>query len=217
VKHSLPLSVTFAFALSLAARTAEAHLMSAQQGTINVVGTGIFVVLSVPASALPDADDDHDGLLAPSELERHAEALRAEIDRRLVLRDGESVARTVRVDLIASPEHGEAAGRADQIVVLKHAEVDAPPVDLRVRCDLFGAGVSAGQLTLRATRHAPSGAETQVASLTREASEHRFFLPGESGAAPATLAARGRSPGLLAGAGIVVALGLVVAGLGGRR
>ena len=210
MKRSLPLSATLACALSLAAHTAQAHLMSAQQGTVNVVGTGIFVVLSVPVSALPDADDDHDGLLAPSELERHAEALRAEIDRRLVLRDGESLARTVRVDLIASPEHDAAAGRADQLVVLKHAEVDAPPVDLRVRCDLFGAGVSERQLTLRATRHSPSGAETQVASLTPEATEHRFFLPGES------RAATGRSPGLLAGAGIVVALGLVVAGLGGR-
>jgi hypothetical protein len=176
------LALALAGALSLAARPAGAHLMAARQGTVNVVGAGVFVVVSVPASSLHDADDDHDGVLDAGELERHEAALRAEIDRRLVVLDGETPARTVRVDLILSPEHDAAGGRADQIVVLKHAELDAPPSDLRVRCDLFGARASEQAITITATRHPGGGTETQVGVLTPEATEQAFFPPARRSA-----------------------------------
>ena len=150
-------ALALAGALSLGARPAEAHLMAAKRGTVNVVGSDVYTVLSVPASALHAADDDHDGLLDVAELERHEAALQAEIDRRLVILDGDKAARTVRVDLILSPDHDAAGDRADQVVVLKHATLDAPPTDLRVRCDLFGARASERELTLTATRHPASG------------------------------------------------------------
>jgi hypothetical protein len=163
--------------MSLGARPAGAHLMAPAQGTVNVVGAGVFVAVSVPASSLHDADDDHDGVLDAGELERHEEALRAEIDRRLVVLDGERPARTVRVDLILSPAHGAPGDRSDQIVALKHAELAAPPSDLRVRCDLFGARASERSLTITATRHPAGGTETQVAVLTPDATERAFFTP----------------------------------------
>ncbi len=186
-----------ACALALGARPAEAHLMAAQQGTVNVVGAAVFTVLSVPTSALHDADDNHDGVLDMAELNRHEAALAAEIDRRLVVLDGEKAARTVRVDLILSPGHGAAGDRADQLVALKHAELDAPPTDLRVRCDLFGDRASEQRLTLTATRHPVSGTETDARALTPDTTEVAFFPRPE---------APGRGPfeGLLATGAILV-------------
>jgi hypothetical protein len=198
-----------AAALTIAPRPAQAHLLPAGQGTVNVVGAELFAAVSVPTSALHDADDDGDGTLDVPELQRHEEALRAEADRRLVLRDGATVARTVRVDLILSPEHDAAGGRADHVVVLKHAALDAPPEDLRVACDLFGAGASASGLTITATRHPPTGGiQTEVAVMTAGAPEHGFFPPAPRAAAAGTVGAFERAPGWLACLVVLVAVGL---------
>ena len=43
---------------------ANAHLMVAQQGTLNVVDDGAFVVMSLPISAFSSVDDDGDGKLS---------------------------------------------------------------------------------------------------------------------------------------------------------
>jgi hypothetical protein len=197
-----------AVTLILSPRSAQAHLLPAGQGTVNVVGAELFVAVSVPTSALHDADDNGDGTLDVPELQRHEEALRAEADRRLVLRDGETVARTVRVDLILSPEHDAAGGRADHVVVLKHAALDAPPEDLRVACDLFGAGASARGLTITATRHpATGGVETEVAALTSGAPEHTFFPPAPRATVSGILGGV-RAPAWLAGILALVILGL---------
>jgi hypothetical protein len=186
--------------------------MAAKLGTVNVVGAGVFVVLSVPASALhdADADDNHDGLLDVAELERHEAALKAEIDRRLVVLDGATAARTVRVDLVLSPEHDAAGDRADHVVVLKHAELPAPPVDLRLRCDLFGERPSERELTITATRHPASGTETQVGVLTPGTTEIAFFPPPARSPGRALLAWIDGVPRgvLVVGVVVVVALGL---------
>jgi hypothetical protein len=50
---------------------AEAHLMVAQNGTLNFSGGGAYLVLSVPVSAFERVDDDGDGLLSPRELQAH--------------------------------------------------------------------------------------------------------------------------------------------------
>jgi hypothetical protein len=169
VKTTLGAAVTAA--LVLGAATASAHLMAAEQGTVNVVGAAVYAVVSVPTAALHDADDNHDGVLDVYELDRHEAALRAEVDRRLSIFDGATEARTVRVDLVLSPQHDSAGDRADQIVALKHAVLDAPPSNLRVRCDLF----TTGALKITATRHPESGTEIEIAVLRAGATEHVFF------------------------------------------
>lgn len=103
-----------------------------------------------------------------------------------------------------SPEHGMGGERAEHVVALKHAELDAPPTDLRLRCDLFGASAADWELKVTATRHPASGTETQVAVLTPDAPEHAFFPPPS--AAPQR-AGQGWLGGLLA-AGAVVAFAM---------
>jgi hypothetical protein len=215
VKRLFAALFVFAVALALPLRRAEAHLLPAGQGTVNVVGAGLFAAVSVPASAFHGADDDGDGTLDVAELQRHEEALRAEADRRLLLFDGATPARTVRVDLVLSPEHDATGGRADRVVVLKHAELDAPPEDLRVRCDLFGARDSERRLTITGTRRPAAVKETEVAELTVDANEHRFFAPPAPPVAPTvTFAPIGRAWGWLVGLAGIAALGLL---LGARR
>jgi hypothetical protein len=211
-RASVALWAALAAALTLQPRSAHAHLLPAQQGTVNVVGAELFAAVSVPTSALHDADDNGDGTLDVPELQRHEEALRAEADRRLVLRDGATLARTVRVDLILSPEHDAVGGRADHVVVLKHAALDASPEDLRVECDLFGAGPSAPPLTFTATRHPSGGSvQTEVASLTTALPEHGFFSPAPRPSGAGSLGAVGGAPGWLVCVVALLAVGLALA------
>ena len=67
--------------------------MVAQRGTLNIVAApasaaqfaGAHLVLSTPVSALQGVDDNHDGLLSASELQRHAasieDQLRAQVQQ----------------------------------------------------------------------------------------------------------------------------------------
>jgi len=151
--------------------------MPARQGTLNVVGDAVFGAVSIPVSALHGFDDDGDGLLEIRELERHYDALSAEVDRRLVVSDGDGPSTTVRVDLILSPQHEASPDRAEQVVALKHATFAGAPADLRLSCDLFGARTLEQELTFTATRHLASGAQVETTVLSPSSSTHRFFAP----------------------------------------
>jgi hypothetical protein len=148
-------------------------------------------------SALHGFDDDVDGLLSASELDRHRAELAAEIDRRFVLSDSGVPGATARVDLVLSPEHEASPDRAAQVVVLKHSRFAGPVRDLRLACDLFGERSGERALTLTATRHPTSGPEAERAVLSPASSSHRFFpSPGSrlidairSGAGHASLSA----------------------------
>jgi len=172
--------------LTTLATKAAAHLMAAEQGTINVVGDSAFVVLSVPVSALHGFDDDQDGLLSMSELKAHQADLRAEIDRRLVVTDGEVVASTVVLDLALSPQHESVQDRADQLVTLKHASWGHVPTDLHLACDLFGSQASERALTITATRNREDGkpGDTEVAVLTPSAPSRALFRSRFAPSAP---------------------------------
>jgi hydrogenase/urease accessory protein HupE len=161
--------------LTLAPLRATAHLIAARQGTLNVVDNSVFQVLSVPVSALNGFDDDGDGLLSAAEMQRHRVTLRAEIDRRYVVRDGDTDGQSKSVDLVLSPEHEARTDRAAHVVVLKRTEFARPPADLRVFCDLFGTRDEERQLTITATRPGSAGKEVESAVLSASSPEHRYF------------------------------------------
>lgn len=165
---------------ALATVNAHAHLIPAKQATVNVVGSAVFAVVSVPASALRGADDDGDGTIDVTELERHENALRAEIDRRFAIFDGDAIATTARVDLLLSPGHDDPRDRAREIVALKHVTLPGAPRDLRVRSDLFGPASGEQGLTVTATRHPGGGTETETQTLTPSEPTRAFFPAGPS-------------------------------------
>lgn len=97
-----PRSATFcalSLAATLVASRADAHLMVAQHGTLNLVGDGAFMVLSIPATALPGADDDHDGRLSRAELERHYRDVAAAVAAGVTLVGGGAAWRRVLLAL----------------------------------------------------------------------------------------------------------------------
>lgn len=163
------------FASLAGMKSADAHLMPAHQGTINVVDGGAFAVVSIPVSSLHGFDDDGDGVMSLPELTRHDAELRAEIDRRFAIFDDQTPAQTERVDLVLSPQHDATPDRASEVVALKHATFAAPPTDLRVTCDLFGLAPDERQLTITATRNKQPIADAQPAIFTPTAADHRLF------------------------------------------
>lgn len=58
---------------------AQAHLMAAQKGTLNIVGNAAFLMLSVPVTAFKGVDDDGDGALSRAELALGVETIRAQV------------------------------------------------------------------------------------------------------------------------------------------
>lgn len=176
-RQALPRSAAFAlFCICMLAvpGVARAHLMPAQQGTLNVVGDAVFVVLALPVAALRGVDDDGDGRLSPAELARHREALQLQLVQRFRLYDGtQAAAATVLGLSITDDDHlASSAAPGRQLVLLMRAGFKAPPQDLRVQTDLFGKTAAERQLTLKALR----GGQTEQAVLNPSRSEHRYFF-----------------------------------------
>lgn len=68
--------------------SAQAHVMAAQQGTLNIVGDAAFMVLSVPVSAFTAVDDDGDGALSKGELAAHTGTVRQQLKEAVQLFQG---------------------------------------------------------------------------------------------------------------------------------
>ena len=59
--------------------------MVAQRGTLNFVGTGGFVVMSLPVDAFTGVDDDGDGRMSMAEMSAHSSDIEAQVVRGLQL------------------------------------------------------------------------------------------------------------------------------------
>lgn len=121
--------------------TAQAHLMVAQRGTLNLVDDGAFLALSLPVSALSGVDDDRDGQLSPAELRLHVADIQAQVQRGVQLLEGGDEKRALMLQgvmmQLSSPDPA-AGGAASQIVVLGRFALGAQRSGLRMRLTLFG-------------------------------------------------------------------------------
>ena len=167
-----PLSVALA-AVMLAASPAWAHLMPAQQGTLNVLGNAVFAALSLPVSVFAGADDDGDGRLSAAELRAHEAMLRTEIARHVHITDGDAAGSLDLVMPMAEPDERDStsATGSTHVLVLLKVTFRAPPTSLRIATDAFGPLAGERQLTIKATRDGAA----EVAILSPVRGEHRFF------------------------------------------
>ena len=182
-------------ALGLSAGLAQAHLMVAQRGTLNLQGDGAYMVLSVPVSALQGVDDDGDGLLSRAELRAHRAAIEAMLQDRLRLSQGQRTLPLQGLMLELAPPDETPAAPAAQLVVLGRYRLpdDAQQVrGLRWSIDLYGRDRSEQHYGLTITR----GEERQSLVLSTDQPE-AALLP-RSAAASAPTWARVLVPGLLA-------------------
>lgn len=178
----------------------HAHLMPAQQGSLNVVDNAVFGVLALPVSAL-DTDDsgasqgvdaNGDGRLSAAELQAHAPALRARVAQGFALHNGSERGELVLINLLAEPDERLARQGADtgtsaqagaatptpdagsrHVLVLLKAQFSQPPTDLTVGIGLFGSREDERQLTLKVTR----GPLTEAVVLRPGHAEARLLRP----------------------------------------
>ena len=158
----------------------HAHLMPAQQGTINLAGSAAFVVLAVPVSALDGVDDNRDGRLSETELMHHRDSLVAQVGSRFGICEGAVRAPVQVLQVLAEPDERHAAGGeattqrnagAGHFLVLMRHSLTNEGAALTVETDLFGQLPSEKQLTLKLSK----GDETEAAVLTPLHPSHRLF------------------------------------------
>jgi hydrogenase/urease accessory protein HupE len=148
----------------------SAHMLLAQQGTLNVVNDAVFVVLALPTAVVPQADTNGDDKLSEDEMRANTPLVltRLRSGFRMRAQTGASGAEEGQVMLI-----NPMAPPADEqhFVVLMKFQFSQPPQALELRTDLFGPREAEQQLTLKATR----GQEVDVAILRPSHTTHQFF------------------------------------------
>lgn len=145
------------------AAPAQAHLMAAQRGTLNLVGDAAFLVLSVPVSALKGVDDNADGGLSTDELRTHADNIRAQVQAGVHLHGsaGSVPLKLVMLDVVP-PENAPAAAARHLVVMARfqlnpsEVQTDAAAKTMReplwLRFSLFGTAADEQQQDLTITR-----------------------------------------------------------------
>lgn len=144
--------------LVLLAAPAQAHLMAAQKGTINIVGDAAFMVLSVPVSAFSGVDDDGDGALSKDELDQHQGIIRQQIRAGVQMTDaqGDLPLQLVMVDLASDDRTPQAP--ASHLVVMGRFQspVATMPEGLSFQFRLFGRPEPQQLQDITVTRQAQS-------------------------------------------------------------
>jgi hydrogenase/urease accessory protein HupE len=162
------LRLLLAFALLIlglmASSSVRAHLMPAQQGTLNVVGNDVFVAVSVPVSATTGADTNGDGQLSASELQTGMAALQRRVSEGLTLYNDEETGRVLFTTLMEEPGQS-------QFLALMRVQFSHPPAALRLHTTLFGQAAAEQQLTLKVSR----GDAAEAVVLRSGHADHRFF------------------------------------------
>lgn len=152
------------------ATTAAAHLMPEERGTVNIVGTTAYSVISVPVEAIAFADDNKDGQIDTPELQRHNAGLRSAFSQGYSLsEDGNASS----IDLVYPllPSEAEADGDRSHYLVFMHQQKFArAPARLKLTSSLFS---DQGSITLTATQ----GDEVSMVVLT-PLRPHALVFPG---------------------------------------
>jgi hypothetical protein len=160
----------------LAMSAAHAHLMVAQRGTLNLQSNGAYLVLSVPASAFPGADDDGDGKLSQAELTAHYGDMQTTVEKGVLLNDTQVQRQLQGIFFTLSPPDGAPQAPAEQVVIMARfvlaGPVEAGDQALRFTVKIFGRTSAERAFQIMVTQ----GSQAQLMVLTPEHSE-RAVLP----------------------------------------
>jgi hypothetical protein len=158
-------------------QAAQAHLMVAQRGTLNFVGTGGFVVMALPVDAFRGVDDDGDGLMSLAELSAHAQNIEAQVQSGLQLMGDTGPRPLEALMLNLSPDDNAPTAPARYLVVLgRYSIADATgqplaPAGLKLRLSLFGKTAASQQQDITVTQ----GAKAQKLVLAPGREERKLF------------------------------------------
>ena len=139
---------------------AFAHLMVAQQGTLNLSGDGAYLAVSVATSSFNGVDDNGDGLLSAEELSLHGPNIAEQIKAGFLLSDSSGPRPIKDLKLILSPADNQKGQPADQLIVMgRYALEDTEDTSepLSFRANGWGESASAKSLSLAVTRDIAKG------------------------------------------------------------
>ena len=158
-------------ALLCLAGLASAHLMVAQRGTLNIVGNGAFMVMSLPVSALTGVDDDGDGSLSNAELTSHTADIGKQVKAGLTLSQ-EGQARPLEGLLMdVTPPEGQT--ETTQLVVMGRFALADGTQPFTLTASLWGDTEAERSLSVTVTR----GEQTSLLILTPNLPQGTVFQP----------------------------------------
>lgn len=159
---------------------ASAHMMPAQQGTVNLLDNVAFVVLSLPLSGLKNLDKkiDGDGRLSEPELQLHHAIIEQQVMQRVRFYNGTTAGMVDFIQISTQPDDHEqqantpSAG-SSQFLVLMKITFAVAPTKLRMETDFFGDASNEKQFAIKAI----SGKKTEAIILRVGHPEYHFFRP----------------------------------------
>jgi HupE / UreJ protein len=157
-----------------------AHLLPAQNATLNIIDNAAFIVVSVPVSALQGVDDDSDGLLSLVEMQRHNAAIIRQFQARFQMTDGGVKGQTV-LSWVVPPQTDHDTTDSNYLVLMQRINFPNLIALPTVSTDLFGTREGEAQMTMTATRDfAKTASETSknVAAITNQVREVAILRPG---------------------------------------
>ena len=147
-----------------AVSAAHAHLVVSQRGTLNIVGDGAYMVLSLPVSSLSGFDDNHDGLLSVDELRAHGAGIESQIKQGVALDSDQGRSALEGVMLNTAPPETTPYAPSTHLVVLGRFAVPAQATELKLALRLFGTRADEQTEQIAVTR----GTQSQLITLTPE-------------------------------------------------
>ena len=143
---------------------AHAHLVVSQHGTLNIVGDGAYMVLSIPVSALVGIDDNQDGLLSTDELHSHSASIEAQIKQGVSLSSAQGPSRVEGLMLNIESSENNPTAPSTHLVILGRYAIDPQATGLTLRFQLFGSRADEQTEQVAMTR----GSESQLITFTPE-------------------------------------------------
>lgn len=135
---------------------AQAHLMVAQHGTLNIVDDGAFMVLSLPISAFGEVDDDGDGQVSMVEFNHHRAGIVESVGQNVTLSDNQGNLPLRGIMLSPVVPHDSPEEAVSQLIVMGRFSLADARVSLRFQVDLFGPQPKGQLLKITVTRKSDS-------------------------------------------------------------
>jgi len=157
----------------------RADLLPAQNATLSLIDSSIYVVVSTPVSALTGIDDNADGLISNAEMTKHSADIQNQFQKRFSLTD-EGNPGTPVLTLVNDPGINAPPAGYPSLVILQRINFTRPPTHLLLTTDLFGTKKGEDKLTLTATLGKPSDPDsrTEVVILDSGHSSQKLFIDG---------------------------------------
>lgn len=158
--------------------SANAHLMEAQQGTLNLVDGGAFMVMSLPVSAFAEFDDDGDSKLSKKEFTTHQTTFKTTVKDSFHLRDGEELRELQGLMLTPVFDEQKPQEPATQLIAMGRFVVSDASNPLEFEMQLFGT--TGPESTQQVSVSRPADGRKQLLVFSAQTPTHPLMASGWS-------------------------------------